>query len=81
MIWNFVLDNQLTYRDKPLKGRAFFYGLITFYLVCSLGTFVNVGVAIGLYQFNSGLILAVFAGSILGSVFNYAASFVLTWRK
>jgi hypothetical protein len=28
MAWNFVLNNQLTYRDRRLKGMAFFYGII-----------------------------------------------------
>ncbi len=81
MTWNFALNNQLTYRDRRLKGMTFLYGLITFYLVCSLGTFANVGAASWLYQFNSSLMLAGFAGAILSSVFNYAASSVLTWRK
>jgi dolichol-phosphate mannosyltransferase len=81
MTWNFVLNNQLTYRDRRLKGIAFFYGIITFYLVCSLGIFANVGAASWLYQFNSSFMLAGLAGAILGSVFNYAASSVLTWRK
>ncbi|TBW37221.1 glycosyltransferase family 2 protein [Siculibacillus lacustris] len=81
MTWNFVLNNQLTYRDRRLSGFSFLVGLVTFYVVCSLGTLANVGVASWLFEMHSGLWLAGFAGAVMSSVFNYAASSVLTWRK
>jgi dolichol-phosphate mannosyltransferase len=81
MTWNFVLNNQLTYRDRRLSGLPFLYGLVTFYAVCSLGTLANVGAASWLYEIKPSTLMAGFAGAILGSVFNYAASSVLTWRK
>jgi len=81
MTWNFVLNNQLTYRDRRLSGLPFLYGLVTFYAVCSLGTLANVGAASWIYGFKPSQMLAGLAGAILGSVFNYAASSVLTWRK
>ncbi|WP_407048300.1 glycosyltransferase family 2 protein [Methyloraptor flagellatus] len=80
MTWNFVLNNQLTYRDRRLKGLQFIVGLLTFYLVCSFGTLANVGVASWLYGFKASLWVAGIAGAIMGAVFNYAASSVLTWR-
>ncbi len=81
MTWNFVLNNQLTYRDRRLKGFAFLVGLFTFYVVCSLGTLANVGVASWLFELHTGLWVAGIAGAVMSSVFNYAASSVLTWRK
>lgn len=81
MTWNFILNNQLTYRDRRLSGLPFVYGLVTFYAVCSLGTLANVGAASWIYDFKPSQMLAGLAGAILGSVFNYAASSVLTWRK
>lgn len=81
MTWNFILNNQLTYRDRRLSGLPFVYGLVTFYAVCSLGTLANVGAASWIYGFKPSQMLAGLAGAILGSVFNYAASSVLTWRK
>ena len=81
MTWNFVLNNQLTYRDRRLRGFSFLVGLFTFYIVCSLGTLANVGVASWLFEMESGLWIAGFAGAVMSSVFNYAASSVLTWRK
>ena len=81
MTWNFVLNNQLTYRDRRLSGFGFLYGLFTFYVVCSLGTVANLGVANWLFEMESGLWVAGFAGALMSAVFNYSASSVLTWRK
>ena len=81
MTWNFILNNQLTYRDRRLNGIDFLYGLITFYAVCSLGTIANVGASSWIYEMSPSITLAGLCGAVLGSVFNYAASSTLTWRK
>ncbi len=82
MTWNFVLNNQLTYRDRRLTGFRFVWGLFTFYLVCSLGTIANMGVATGLFDMvETGPWIAGFAGAVMSAVFNYTVSAVLTWRK
>lgn len=80
MTTNFFLNNQLTYRDKRLRGVALLLGLVTFYLVCSVGMIANVGVANWVYGAQPLWWLAGTAGAIMGVVFNYAASSVLTWR-
>ena len=81
MTSNFVLNNRLTYRDRRLRGIAAIKGLLTFYAVCSVGTIANVGVAHWVYGSRSVWWLAGTAGAIMGVVFNYAASSVLTWRR
>jgi dolichol-phosphate mannosyltransferase len=81
MTSNFVLNNQLTYRDRRLKGLAALRGLLTFYLVCSVGTLANVGVANWIYGTRPSWWLAGTAGAMMGLVFNYAASSVLTWQR
>jgi dolichol-phosphate mannosyltransferase len=80
MTWNFVLNNQLTYRDRRLTGIPFFTGLVTFYLVCSFGTIANVGVASWIHGFHPVAWIAGLSGAVMGAVFNYAASSVITWR-
>ncbi|MDB5713178.1 MAG: putative glycosyltransferase [Sphingomonadales bacterium] len=79
--FNFVLNNSLTYRDRRLRGAAWLWGLISFYAVCGIGAVANVGV--GSIAFNSHYSwwLAGVAGAAVGSVWNFAASSVLTWRK
>ena len=81
MTWNFLLNNQLTYRDRRLKGIRMLSGLITFYVACSVGTLANVGVADLIYSSDAVWWLAGVAGAAMGAVWNYAASSVLTWRK
>jgi dolichol-phosphate mannosyltransferase len=81
MTSNFVLNNQLTYRDRRLKGLAALRGLLTFYLVCTVGTVANVGVANWIYGTRPSWWLAGTAGALMGLVFNYAASSALTWQR
>ncbi len=80
MTWNYVVNNQLTYRDRRLTGFRFVTGLLTFYLACSIGTIGNVGVASWIHSFTETDWLAGLAGAIVGAVFNYAASSVLIWK-
>jgi len=81
MTSNFVLNNQLTYRDRRLKGLSALRGLLTFYAVCSVGTVANVGVANWIYGSRPSWWLAGTAGAVMGLVFNYAASSVFTWQR
>jgi dolichol-phosphate mannosyltransferase len=81
MTWNFVINNQLTYRDARLTGWPFVGGLLMFYLACSMGSVGNVGVASWIYSFHATAWLAGLAGAIIGSVFNYAISSALIWKR
>ena len=81
MTWNFVINNQLTYRDARLGGWRFAGGLLMFYVACSLGSIGNVGVASWIYSFHATAWLAGLAGAIIGAVFNYAVSSALIWKR
>jgi dolichol-phosphate mannosyltransferase len=82
MTWNFLLNNQLTYRDRRLTGFRFIVGLLTFYAVCFVGTVANMGVATGLFEtLQTGPWVAGFAGAVMSAVFNYTVSAVFTWRE
>ncbi len=81
MTSNYALNNLLTYRDCRRRGLSFFIGLISFYLVCSVGIIANVGVANFAFQRNYTWWLAGGAGALVGTVWNYAASAIFTWRR
>jgi dolichol-phosphate mannosyltransferase len=82
MTFNFFLNNSLTYRDKQLKGLwPVLRGLLSFYLVCSLGAVSNVGIANFLFSRSYSWWVSGIAGIVMGAVWNYAASSVFTWRK
>lgn len=81
MTSNFLLNNWLTYRDRRLKGPAMLWGLLTFYIVCSVGVVANLGVANLIYGNQPVWWLAGTAGALMGAMWNYTASSILTWRK
>jgi dolichol-phosphate mannosyltransferase len=81
MTFNFALNNRFTYRDRQLKGLAWVGGLLSFYLVCSLGAVANVGIGSLVYDQFHGWWIAGIAGAIVGSVWNYVASGWLTWKR
>ncbi|AGK58367.1 dolichyl-phosphate beta-D-mannosyltransferase [Hyphomicrobium denitrificans 1NES1] len=81
MTSNFFLNNALTFRDRRLTGIGAFKGLLSFYLVCSVGTLANVGVAELIYLRDASWWRAGIAGALMAAVFNYAVSSMLTWRK
>jgi dolichol-phosphate mannosyltransferase len=81
MVFNFLLNNFLTYWDMRLKGaRQLIVGLLSFFAVCSLGAAANVGIANYVFTNNHSWWLAGIAGVLVGAVWNYAATSVFTWR-
>jgi len=81
MTFNFALNNRFTYRDRQLKGLGWLWGLLSFYLVCSLGAVANVGIGSLVFEQYQGLWIAGIAGAVVGSVWNYVASGWLTWAR
>ena len=81
MTSNFVLNNLLTYRDKRLRGGRLLLGLLSFYLVCSVGAFANVGIAQIAFRDSYGWWVSGLAGALIGVVWNYAVSSVFTWQR
>jgi dolichol-phosphate mannosyltransferase len=81
MTFNFALNNRFTYRDRQLKGLRWIAGLLSFYLVCSLGAVANVGIGSLVYAQYHGWWIAGVAGAVVGSVWNYVASGWLTWAR
>lgn len=81
MTWNFTINNIFTYRDRRLSGAGWFWGLMTFYAVCSIGAIANVGVASWVYGNEPIWWLAGAAGALMGAVFNYSVTSSVTWRR
>jgi dolichol-phosphate mannosyltransferase len=80
MTGNFLLNNALTYRDKRLSGWRMLVGLLTFYSACGIGAVGNIGVADYLFASHHSWWLAGLSGVLIGAVWNYAATSVVTWR-
>ena len=80
MTSNFFRNNAFTYRDRSLRGLARLRGLLSFYVVCSLGAVANVGVAEAIFRLVPQPELASLGGAAVGAVWNFLASAVFTWR-
>jgi dolichol-phosphate mannosyltransferase len=81
MTSNFLLNNLITYSDLRLRGRQFLRGLLSFYLVCSIGAVANVALASLIYREWRLWWVAGTAGAALGAAWNYTGSRFLTWRQ
>ena len=80
MVFNFQLNNEITYRDQRLRGPRLWRGLLLFMLVCGFGAVANVGIAKVLYDSHTTWSIAGAIGAVIGVVWNYAVSATLVWR-
>ncbi len=80
MVFNFQLNNAVTYRDQRLRGPALWRGLLLFMAVCGLGAIANIGIAQTLYNSHTWWTIAGATGAVIGVVWNYAVSATLVWR-
>jgi dolichol-phosphate mannosyltransferase len=81
MVFNFELNNAITYRDQRLTGPRLWRGLILFMVVCGFGAVANVGIAQVLYERHTTWTVAGGIGAMIGVVWNYAVSATLVWRS
>ncbi|HSZ73361.1 MAG TPA: glycosyltransferase family 2 protein [Rhizomicrobium sp.] len=81
MTSNFFLNNELTYRDRRLKGPALLKGLAGFYAFCSLGALANVDFATTLFYTDRQVWwVAGASGALMSALWNYAMSSMFIWR-
>jgi dolichol-phosphate mannosyltransferase len=82
MVFNFGLNNVLTYRDRRLRGVDWFKGLLIFMLACSIGAVANVGVANYVFRENDQRwALAALAGVMISATWNYTVTRLYAWNK
>jgi dolichol-phosphate mannosyltransferase len=81
MTSNFALNNELTYRDRRLRGRAWLKGWLAFCLACGVGALANVGVAARLFQGTFPWMVSALGGIAVGVVWNYAVGAFYGWGR
>ena len=82
MTTNFLINNQITYRDRRLRGLALLTGYIRFCALCGVGLVANVAVAALVFRHlhNPHLWwLAGVAGAVFGAVWNYVGASLAVW--
>ncbi len=80
MVYNYTINNLLTYGDVSLKGWNWWRGLASFVAICGLGAAANVGIASFLFNRQTLWPVAAVAGIFVGSVWNYAVTSRYTWK-
>lgn len=81
MVFNYTVNNLLTYRDRRRRGLQWLTGLVSFAAACSVGAAANVGVAAFLFSRRTEWVIAAVAGVLVGAVWNYAVTSVYTWGR
>jgi dolichol-phosphate mannosyltransferase len=79
MTSNFFLNNAFTYGDQRLRGARIWRGLLSFYLACGIGAFINIAVAEWLYLQSIAYWAAGMAGALIAAVWNFFTTASLTW--
>lgn len=79
MVFNYAVNNVLTYRDRRRRKLAWLTGLASFMVACSLGALANVMIANAVYAQHAPWVLASLAGILVGAVWNYAMTSRFTW--
>jgi dolichol-phosphate mannosyltransferase len=79
--FNFLGNNSITFRDRRLKGWKFYAGMASFFLLCGLGALANVSIGTVLFAEHHRWWVSGVAGAMIGSLWNYAASMLVTWRR
>jgi dolichol-phosphate mannosyltransferase len=80
MTSNFLLNNELTYRDRRLKGMGAIRGFLLFCLIGSVGALANVDLASWLYIERPIWWVAGAVGAVMSALWNYAMSTLFVWR-
>lgn len=85
MTSNFLLNNRITYRDRRLKGRDFYLGMLSFFAICGVGFVANVGIATWIHDSQEARHIHWWISSLCGvlmtTLWNYAVSATITWKK
>jgi dolichol-phosphate mannosyltransferase len=81
MMFNFFLNNLVTFRDRRLKGIALLRGIVVFYAACSMGVLINLSFAHRLFSVGLPWYLAGISGVAITSFWNYGVNTIVTWRR
>ena len=81
MTSNYLLNNLFTYRHHRQRGWRLARGLLLFYLLCSIGWFINVQVADALYHLGLLWWGAGILGAMVSAVWNYSMTSAAIWTR
>jgi dolichol-phosphate mannosyltransferase len=82
MVFNFTINNILTYSDDRLRGGAFYKGLLLYSLIASIGIVANVSTAqIAYLQLHGHTFIAATTGLAIDVIWRFVVSNRLIWGR
>jgi len=82
LVFNFTVNNVLTYSADSLRGAAFYKGLVLYSLIASFGIVANVSTAQITYEhFQGHTFLAASVGVVIDVIWRFAVSNRLVWGR
>jgi dolichol-phosphate mannosyltransferase len=79
MTSNYLINNEITYRDRRLRGLGLVVGYLRFCALCGVGLIANVAVADLTYRVLGIWWVATVAGAVFGAVWNYVSTSLAVW--
>ena len=79
MTSNYLINNEVTYRDRRKRGLALLVGYLRFCALCSVGLVANVAVADLAERATASWWVAGVAGAVVGAVWNYVTTSRAVW--
>ncbi|MBI2740155.1 MAG: glycosyltransferase family 2 protein [Rhodospirillales bacterium] len=80
MVFNFTINNVLTYSDDRLRGAAFYKGLLLYSLIASVGIVANVSTAqIAYMRLHGHTFIAATTGLVIDVIWRFVVSNRLIW--
>jgi dolichol-phosphate mannosyltransferase len=82
MVFNFTINNVLTYSDDRLRGTAFYKGLLLYSLIASVGIVANVSTAqIAYLRLHGHTFIAATTGLVIDVIWRFVVSNRLIWGR
>jgi dolichol-phosphate mannosyltransferase len=79
MTSNYLINNEVTYRDRRKSGWSLLLGYLKFCALCSIGLAANVAVASEVHQLLPIWWPASIAGAAFGALWNYVSTAAAVW--
>jgi dolichol-phosphate mannosyltransferase len=79
MTSNYLLNNEITYRDRRRRGLGLLWGYLKFAALCALGLVINVSVGEFAYEHLHNRDVSAVLGAVAAAAWNYGSTAVALW--
>jgi dolichol-phosphate mannosyltransferase len=79
MTSNYLLNNEITYRDRRRRGVSLLWGYLKFASLCALGLAINLSVGEFAYEHLHNRDVSAVLGAVAAAAWNYGSTAVVLW--